>query len=133
MVAIIISIIALVNSSIAAKMMNNLTKGQVEMQLHEMITTAKHHYTEICLKHPNSSELVEGFILAAKEDVQNAYDEACQKYIDGKIDKERFRKSYFSQIRELVNSPATKDSYIGIQSNFQATKKVYDEWYNLER
>ena len=31
---------------------------------------------------------------AAQEDLRNAYEEACSRYLDGKVDKERFKRSY---------------------------------------
>ena len=69
---------------------------------------------------------------AALEDVLNAYDEACAKYIDKKVDTERFKKLYVTEIRNLVEDNNTKSYYVMPQSKFQATVKVYREWNNLE-
>lgn len=38
------------------------------------------------------------------ECVLNAYDIACQRYIDGKLDKQRFRKTYSARISKVCNS-----------------------------
>ena len=69
---------------------------------------------------------------SALEDFCNAYDEACMKYIDNKIDKGRFKKAYERELRNLVESPKTKERYATSQTRFHATLKVYNEWYNLE-
>lgn len=38
------------------------------------------------------------------ECVLNAYDIACQRYLDGKLDKERFSKTYAARISKVCNS-----------------------------
>lgn len=57
------------------------------------------------------------------EEVLNAYDEACAKYNDGKVDKERFKKMYLHEIRQLVESPELKEKHDSISSRYDATKK----------
>lgn len=66
------------------------------------------------------------------EDYLNAFDEACTKYIDGKIDKTRFKKTYFDELRQLVENDAFKDRYSDPQTKYEATVKVYKEWKNRE-
>ena len=68
---------------------------------------------------------------ALDEDVLNAYDEACAKYIDKKVDRERFEKMYMHEIRQLVEFDDFAHKYNCIQSRYNATKRVYDEWNNL--
>ena len=118
--ALLVSIASLVKSSAASKTANDLTKGQVEMQIRSMITVAKAHFSEMSNQ------------LAANPD-NPTYDEACAKYLDGKVDKQRFKQLYVNEIRNWVDSEAVKDKYIMPQSRFHATVKVYDEWNNLER
>lgn len=133
-IAIIISIIAFGFSLFSFFKSNSLTKGQVEMQIRDMISSAKWRYADlgIQLSKDDKNTALVASTKAALEDVLNAYDEACAKYIDKKVDKERFKKLYVTEIRNLVEDNNTKDYYVMPQSKFQATVKVYNEWNNLE-
>lgn len=113
---------------------NALTKGQVEMQIREMISTAKWRYADLGIQLASDSEndTLAASTIAALEDVLNAYDEACAKYNDNKVDKERFKKLYVTEIRNLVEHENTRDYYVMPQSRFQATVKVYRKWNNIE-
>ena len=68
----------------------------------------------------------------AKQEYLNAYEEACMKYIDGKIDKERFKKTYVIELRNIVGSVSLKKYIDSTSSPYNAIKKVYTEWNNLE-
>lgn len=118
-----------------SKAQNDLAKGQVEMQIREMISLAKNRYADlaILLSKDRENSTLEMSVSAALEDVSNAYDEACAKYIDGKVDKIRFKKLYIHEIRNWVENNTTKNKYIMPQSKFHATVKVYEEWNNLEQ
>lgn len=139
--ALVVSIISLIKSNSTSKAANklteaanDLTKGQVEMQIREIISTAKARYADIAiqLSKDNDNETLISSTFAALEDVLNAYDEACSKYIDKKVDVSRFKKLYITEIRNLVEDDNTKSFYFMPQSKFQATVKVYREWNNLE-
>ena len=133
-VAIGISILAFGFSLFSFFKSYSLTKGQVEMQIREMISSAKWRYADlgIQLSHDNENTTLKASTTAALEDVLNAYDEACAKYIDNKVDRERFKKLYVTEIRNLVEDENTKHYYIMPQSRFQPTVKVYRKWNNLE-
>jgi hypothetical protein len=68
----------------------------------------------------------------AIEDLLNTYNEACQKYMDGKVDKIRFKKNYFHEIRNVVTNAEFSDRFNPITSMFQATITVYNEWHNVQ-
>lgn len=147
--ALVVSIISFVKSNAAAKTANglnqtanhlaqtanDLTQGQVEMQIRSMITSAKSHFAEMSnqLAANEENETLKASVSAALEDVANAYDEACMKYLDGKVDKDRFKRAYINEIKNWVENDAVKDKYVMPQSKFHATVKVYNEWYNLEQ
>lgn len=93
--ALVVSVISFVKSNEAAKTANgltqtanDLTQGQVEMQIRSMITSAKSHFAEMSnqLVANTGNETLQASVSAALEDVANAYDEACMKYLDGKVD-----------------------------------------------
>lgn len=133
-ISIGISVLALGFSLFSFFRSSSLTKGQVEMQIREMISSAKWRYADlgIQLAKDNQNTTLIASTTAALEDVLNAYDEACAKYIDNKVDKERFKKLYVTEIRNLVEDENTKSYYVMPQSRFQATVKVYRKWNNLE-
>ena len=68
----------------------------------------------------------------ANERNLNAYEEACAKYLDNKVDKERFRKNYHIEIRQLVEDTNNKDKFDATTSPYKAILKVYKEWNDLE-
>ena len=70
---------------------------------------------------------------AAVENYLNAYEEACAKYVDKKVDKDRFKKMYFSEIRKLVENEKFTQYFNPVTSRYKVTLKVYGEWYNLEK
>ena len=136
-IAIIISGISLYRSSRSAKIANDIRMGQEELEIRKMISAARKDFLDIAEK--ISDKELDGkknFLLqrfeATKEDLANVYDEACMKYLDGKIDKERFKKSYNVEIRKMVEDSAFKDLYDKLSTNFQATVKVYKEWNRSE-
>lgn len=120
-IAIIISIVAFGFSLFSFFKSNSLTKGQVEMQIRDMISSAKWRYADlgIQLSKDNQNQTLIASTKAALEDVLNAYDEACAKYIDKKVDMERFKKLYVTEIRNLVEDNNTKSYYVMPQSNFK--------------
>ena len=73
------------------------------------------------------------FQTRSKEEFLNAYDEACQKYLDKKVDKERFKKSYFTEIQSIVKNENFKPKYDTQSTPYKATVKVYNEWFDLEK
>lgn len=130
----IVALFAFAFSILAFVKSNKLTKGQVEMQIREMISTAKSRYEDLSIQLSENKENItlQCSVTSALEDVLNAYDEACAKYNDKKVDKARFKKLYINEIRNLVEDENTKAKFHMPQSRFQAIVKVYREWHNLE-
>jgi coenzyme F420-reducing hydrogenase alpha subunit len=142
--AVIVSVIALIISSLNAKQGNalasiatgftqiatDLQKGQIEIQIREMISTARNRFEDIVLKENENqnSEKFNATLRSALEDCCNAYDEACAKYSDGKTDKDRFKKLYQREIRQWVENPVIAPKYVEPQTPFKETIKVYKEW-----
>lgn len=116
------------------KTANDMQMAQVEMQIRELILSARSRYEDkvVQFKDEEDEELRKAMLDSALEGVLNAYDESCAKYLDGKVDKERFKKLYHDEIRQLVDDAAIKEKYREPQTKFHATVKVYTEWNNLE-
>lgn len=70
---------------------------------------------------------------AATQSLLNTYDDACSKYLDNKIDKDRFKKSYHVEIRNLLNNENLKKYFDPLTSTYKPILGVYNEWENLER
>lgn len=107
-------------------------QGQLEIQLRELINAASHEITYYGVeleKNPTSNILIRSFE-SAEEQYRNAYEEACSKYLDGKIDKERFEKMYLIEIQNLVTNTDQKIHYDATQSHYRCTLAVYNQWFN---
>lgn len=63
----------------------------------------------------------------------NALDETCQKYLDSKVDRARFKKSFQRDIRQAVHDEVHKDYLMAPGHAFTALMKVYEEWENPEK
>ena len=67
---------------------------------------------------------------SAEEMYRNAYEDACAKYLDKKIDVERFEKMYKQEIYKLVNDPQQKEFYATNQTTYASTVAVYKNWFS---
>ena len=70
---------------------------------------------------------------AAQEDLRNAYEEACSRYLDEKVDKERFKRMYYSEIQSLVENKDQIEYFDTVKSRYKCILKVYKEWFDLEK
>lgn len=114
---------------------NKLVQGQVEMQIRERITNARIRFEDltICYREKLDNKLIISVYESTKEEFLNAYDEACQKYLDKKVDKDRFKKSYFTEIQSIVKNESFKQKYDTQSTPYKATVKVYKEWFDFEK
>lgn len=107
-------------------------QGALETQIRSAISEVTHDIVTLAVeveKNPESKMLQFAYS-AAEESYRNAYEDACGKYLDGKIDKERFEKMYQREIRRLVEEEPHKDYYAGLQTPYASTAAVYKEWYS---
>lgn len=155
-IAIVISIIALINTTIKssnanliAEKANNTSMAEIEMHLYDAISSSSRNVQDITLRiapvickdkkdigeyDKDMALIYKSTLDAAIEDNINAYEAACQKYIDEKIDKERFKKTYKTDIRNLVQHKDYSDRYFNRNKTvYHGILKVYDEWENLEQ
>ena len=65
---------------------------------------------------------------SAKQDYLNSYEEACSKYIDNKVDQNRFYKTYSTEIKNIVEKDPYKSVFDSFSSVYTAIKKVYEKW-----
>lgn len=140
-ISVLISIVSIIFSYHAAKKANSIaaeqkmiSQGQIELEIHQMISQTKRDVLDIALKiQGDQTGIVQQAFETAREMNLNAYDEACSKYLDGKVDKERFKKNYHVEIRQLVENTNNKDKFDAVTSKYKCILAVYDEWNNLEK
>ncbi len=132
--SLLISIISLYISKSTSKNQNKISQGQIELQIHQLIFQTKKDALDIALKlQKEDHDLIKQAFLTAQELNLNAYEEACAKYLDDKVDKERFKKNYYVEIRQIVESSNNREKFNPITSKYKCVLKVYNEWYDLEK
>lgn len=131
---------------------NDIAIGQSETSLREAISNARERVEEATYKieelllgrDPDVLSQAEQSRLtilskarnASIENYLNAYEDACGKYIDNKIDKDRFRKSYISEVANLCRHDVisyARFMHPKATSKFEAIWKVFDEWHRHEK
>lgn len=111
-----------------------ISQGQIELQIHQMISQTKKDLLEIALKiQDGQSEVIKQAFETARELNLNAYDEACSKYLDKKVDCERFKRNYHVEIRQLVEDANNRGKFDAVTSKYKCILAVYNEWNNLEQ
>ena len=99
---------------------DNLTQEQIEEKLEEI------------LEKDNEYKILEGSFNQSIEIMLNAYEESCAKYLDKKVDQERFKRSYHRSIRQIVERPDLEEQFNSYTTPYKCILKVYNKWYNLE-
>lgn len=107
-------------------------QGAFETQIRSLISDATKELTHYAveLQRDSNNKILQQAFLTAEEQYRNAYEEACGKYIDGKIDKVRFEKLYKQEIYKLVNDETQKQFYATNQSTYASTISVYKNWFS---
>ena len=128
-------------SFIRANSAHKIAQGQIELSIHQLLNQTKKDVMEVSLKiadkcQNNSTQMTTVLTQALNSAIEqnlNAYDEACAKYLDNKVDKERFKKNYHVEIRQLVENQSYKDKFDPNTSPYKGILKVYREWNDLEK
>jgi glycerol kinase len=144
--AIIISVIAYFKANNTATRANEIALGNIELYISERITNTKEKVSDVSLqmatllsKSKKSADDEKVFLIYEKalntaiENNLNAYEDSCAKYLDNKVDRNRFEKLYKVEIRQLVENDELKDYFDGVTSKYRAILKIYDKWENLEK
>ncbi len=135
-IGLLISIISIVRANSAHK----IAQGQIELNIHQLLNQTKKDVMDVTIviaeKCSNDDQNMKGVLTqalnTANERNLNAYEEACAKYLDNKVDKERFKKNYHIEIRQLVEDDNNKNKFDATTSPYKAILKVYKEWNDLE-
>ena len=111
-IAIIISVFALYQTH----KQNKNSQGQIELTIEQSIAQSKYRLTDLMLANDNSERY-----------------SACSKYLDDKVDKERFKKQYHKCIKDIVEDEQFEYKLNSLSSPYKALIKVYNEWNDLEK
>lgn len=119
-----------------------ISQGEAETSIRELISACRREvfiYAEkkitsrsAELDKESVNDVYDAMFNAAQEDLRNAYEEACARYLDGKVDKERFKRIYATEIRNPVESKEQKEYFDSVSSPYRSIIKVYNEWPNQE-
>lgn len=128
--SLFLSLISLIFSRMNMIRVENIYYGQTELSIRGAITSAKNRVANT-IQDTTQNPYKDQMVKFAIEEFINTYEEACAKYIDKKVDKKRFKKTYSDEIKNLVESKELKN-YFQFGSKYEAIKKVYGEWFKLE-
>ncbi|MCU0120551.1 hypothetical protein N8H74_20000 [Pseudomonas sp. B2M1-30] len=136
------------NANLIAQENLNLQSAMVETGISQSIEGAKAKINEvsvvmvplvvkenadnISIEEAANLVLFRKIMASAEQSLVNHYDFACSKYIDGKVDKIRFKKSYRTEIRQLVESQDFQEHFNPVTSTYKPILMVYKEWEDLE-
>ena len=133
-VAIISSLIAIYRAEEASKKSNETAMGQTQVEIRSLIESTRKDLAEANVKyirHARPDEFNEALRMAQKAAIErhlNAYDEACAKYLENKVDRESFKRLYRTEIKNLVESSVTSEYIMKNETDYQDIRKVYAEW-----
>lgn len=144
-IATFLALVAIVISVISYRRATTLSFASIELAIKEQITSTKTRVSDIGMqiypltakekRTPTDERHLEALKIsleAAIENNLNAYEEACAKYLDKKVDRKRFEKSYRVEIRQLVEDKNLGKRFDGVTSRYKAILKVYRMWEDLE-
>ncbi len=112
------------------------SQGDSELKLFEIITKAEKDWVDLNVRitlAPNDEALALGDVrIPYAQYVLNSYDMGCQRYLDGKLDKKRFSKTYKVRIHQLYSDADFKPLLGGGDFKYAALDKVHRILNNQE-
>lgn len=123
------------------------SQGDSEILIHTSLSDALRRQDESFVKLIEAKEkygddeehfAIKAYTLLSDSAVQgylNAFDIVCQRYLDGKLDKNRFKKTYSSRIKELFDENKGYKMFLREISStkYHALHLVNSEFHNLEQ
>ena len=136
-IGLLVSIISFIRANAAHK----IAQGQIELNIHQLLNQTKKDVMDVTIivaekcseNNEDKKQLLQKALDTANERNLNAYEEACVKYLDNKVDKDRFKKNYHIEIRELVENKNNKSKFDANTSVYKCILKVYKEWNDYEK
>jgi len=110
-----------------------------EMLTEQNITSARIHLDNISLEiaknlSKKNTKVFDGLRASAQEMLLNAYDHACQSFLDGKLEEKRFQKRYSTHISNLFEDDIfAKKLSENNNTTYSALHKVHHQFFNTEK
>ncbi len=102
----VLSVVAAVGSCFSAIITLQISKkfsnAQIEVYLTTILTDAKKEFRKEVLAYKNQVEDDDSGYLMAIEELLNAYNEACSKYLQKKANKKWFNEIYTDEIKKIT-------------------------------
>lgn len=130
------------SNKVLTEQYNKMVEGQLENQLRTSIQSARLKIADFSLdmytslNNPNNlldfeqsnaifQELLNGYIY---DNLLICYEDACSKYLDNKVNKDCFKKTYKTEILRFLNKPEIVPLLKDNESRFPSLIYVYNEW-----
>ena len=128
-IAVVISAIALGFSVFSWYKTTRVSKGQLEIEVRKMISERKNDFLKYCNENDKKA-IIDSLI----EEEINAYDQACLFYKERKIDKKSFKKTYKTEILNLIEDRNYKEvgKFNDIDCKYENLINVYKEWTKIK-
>lgn len=112
-------------------------QGDSELKVYEIIAKAEKDLLEFNMKMLTCDvESLPSFTLCKPSYIEymlNSYEIACQRYIDGKLDLERFKKTYQARIKKVCTNAEYSKFINTNEFNYAALSKVNTNFNNPEK
>lgn len=111
---------------------NDIDKTNFEMHITERLFDTENDVRVLetdLMKADNDKDLILRKFKHYAEMRANVYEDACQYYLEGKLNKERFKEMFGPMLK--IHSKDEKLQYLyGQSSPFKATRRVLEKWTN---
>lgn len=139
---VVVAIVAAVFSALATVLallsyLNSRKASRVstELLIQQLISDTRKDTSEFMytISGEKKAEITQQLLDSYIERELNTYDVACAAYLDKKLDKTRFRKTYSTEIQNLFENSDGVKKILERNGRYNAIKKVYNEWFDLEK
>jgi len=136
-IAIVVAFGAVLVSVWAVFSAEKSSQAQVEAQIRQQINDAENYKDDKIVQFYSMSkdaseesiENLQAVMKSAEQRLINVYDDACALYLDGKIDKQRFKQNYeHTIIRNMKNVVFQRDYFFAEPNEYPNTLAVFREW-----
>ncbi|TWP25962.1 hypothetical protein EUA60_03045 [TM7 phylum sp. oral taxon 346] len=128
------SFIAVVVSIFGYRNSKKTSQVSSELLIQQMISNARKDVHDLSFRlNGDDKKIGKSLLNALLEQELNVYNTACASYLDRKIDRKRFKKTYLIEIQNFFEKDSEIKKIIEKTGRYNALKKVYEEWFNLEK
>jgi hypothetical protein len=110
--------------------------GQIEIELRSIIVQARQEYVDFCLKRlqlVGNQKALDDLERIVLENYFNVYNEACNKYLEQKIDKRFFASTYTFDIKSAFDLLSEQEKvHYAFKEEFLYLRQVYAEWFEVK-